>query len=88
MLTDTLDKVDYEKIQWQSLKDRVEGHTLNFTLDKEDFSIELEMPDEDIVFRTDVSHLKGRIRIPNEGQVKILRVDTFRKTLKFDFLQA
>lgn len=88
VLTDTIDKVDYEKIQWQSLKDRVEGHTLNFTLDKEDFSIELEMPDEDIVFRTDISHLKGRIRIPNEGQVKILRVDTFRKTLKFDFLQA
>jgi ribosomal protein S1 len=88
VLTDSLDKVDHEKVQWQSLKDRVEGHTLNFTLDKEDFALELEMPDEDLIFRTDVSHLKGRIRIPESGQVKIVRVDTFRKNLKFDFLQA
>jgi hypothetical protein len=88
VLTDSLDKVDQDKITWQSIKTRIEGHVLDFTLDKEDFHVEIELPDTGNIFRTDVSHLKGRIRIPNEGQVKIVRVDTIRKNIKLDFLNV
>ena len=59
---------------------------LNFSLDKEDFHVEIQLPYDGAVFRTDVNHLKGRIRIPNEGQVRITRVDMIRKNLKLDFL--
>jgi predicted RNA-binding protein with RPS1 domain len=88
VLTDSLDKVDPDKILWQHLKSRVEGQLLNFTLDKEDFNVEIQLPDSDQVFRSDVSHLKGRIRIPNEGVVRISRVDIIRKNLKLDFINA
>ena len=88
VLTDSIAKVDPDKILWQGLKNRVEGHTLDYILDKEDFAVELQLPDTDGAFRVDVSHLKGRIRIPNEGQVKITRVDTLRKNIKLDFLNV
>ena len=40
------------------------------------------------IFKNDVTHLKGKFRIPNDGEVKILKVDTIRKTLKLDFINA
>ena len=55
-------------------------------LDKNDFHIEVDMPDQEETFRTDVSHLKGKIRIPNSGNVTILKVDIIRKNLKLDFI--
>lgn len=86
VLTDSLDKVDPDRIAWQNIKATVEGQLVNFTLDKEDFAVELKMPNG--VFRVDVNHLKGRVRIPNEGLVKISRVDIIRKNLKLDFINA
>lgn len=86
ILTDTLSKVDEDKLAWQDFKTRIEGKTLRYVLDKSDFHIEVDMPDEDSTFRTDVSHLKGKIRIPNSGNVTITRVDTIRKNLKLDFI--
>jgi len=86
ILTDSLAKVDQEKIAWQELKERIEGLTLNYTLNKEDFHAEIELPDADEIFRTDVNHLKGRIRIPHDGEVKILRIDPIRKNVKLDFV--
>lgn len=86
ILTDTLEKVDPDKLAWQEFKKRIEGKTLKYILDKNDFHIEVDMPDEDSTFRTDVSHLKGKIRIPNNGNVTIQRVDIIRKNLKLDFI--
>jgi hypothetical protein len=86
ILTDTLDKVDADKLAWQDFKRRIEGKTLPYVLDKNDFHIEVDMPDEEETFRTDVSHLKGKIRIPNSGNVTILKVDIIRKNLKLDFI--
>jgi len=86
ILTDSLEKVDADKIAWQEFKKRIEGKTLHYVLDKNDFHIEVDMPDEDSTFRTDVSHLKGKIRIPNSGNVTIQRVDIIRKNLKLDFI--
>lgn len=86
ILTDSLDKVDEDKLVWQDFKNRIEGKTLSYVLDKSDFHIEVDMPDEDSTFRTDVSHLKGKIRIPNSGNVTITRVDTIRKNLKLEFI--
>jgi len=86
ILTDSIEKVDAGKVAWQEFKKRIEGKTLHYVLDKNDFHIEVDMPDEDSTFRTDVSHLKGKIRIPNSGNVTIQRVDIIRKNLKLDFI--
>lgn len=86
LFTDRLDKVDEDKIAWQNFKDRIQGKTLKYTLDKADFHIEVEMPDEDTTFKTDVNYLKGKIRIPSSGEVTITKVDIIRKNLKLDFL--
>lgn len=86
ILTDSLDKVDVENIEWQDFKSRVEGKTLKYVLDRSDFHIEVDMPDEDSTFRTDVNYLKGKIRIPNRGNVTITRVDIIRKILKLEFI--
>lgn len=86
ILTDTLSKVDEDKLAWQDFKTRIEGKTLRYVLNKADFHIEVDMPDEDSTFKTDVSHLKGKIRIPNVGNVTITKVDTIRKNLKLDFI--
>jgi hypothetical protein len=71
---------------WQSIKDRMEGHTVQYTFDKDDFSLDLEMPDTGQIVTTDVSHLRGKTRIADSGEVKMLKVDTIRRQLKFDFL--
>lgn len=86
ILTNSLDKVDADKLAWQDFKHRIEGKTLPYVLDKNDFHIEVDMPDQEETFRTDVSHLKGKIRIPNSGNVTILKVDIIRKNLKLDFI--
>ena len=86
ILTDLLSKVDEDKLAWQNFKNIVEGKTLAYVLDKNDFHITVDMPNEDTSFRTDVSHLKGKIRIPNSGHVTIQRVDTIRKNLKLEFI--
>jgi small subunit ribosomal protein S1 len=86
ILTDSLEKIGEDQLIWQSLKDTIEGKTLEFTLNKQNFNLEIQMPDSDRVFHTDVNHLKGRTRINDEGQIKVHRVDTIRKQLKFDFI--
>jgi ribosomal protein S1 len=86
ILTDSLQKVDADKLAWQEFKKKVEGQTLKYVLDKNDFSIEVDMPEENSSFKTDVSHLKGKIRIPNSGNVTIINVDIIRKNLKLDFI--
>lgn len=86
ILTDSLDKISEENLAWQDLKNRIDGATLDFTLDKHDFHLEIELPDTGSIFRTDVNHLKGRSRIADTGQIKIHKVDIIRKQLKFDFL--
>jgi len=88
VLTDSLSKVDPDRILWQTAKSEIEGKLLNYTLDKEDFSVHIQMPNSNQIFRSDVSHLKGKIRIPNEGLVKVSRVDIIRKNLKLDFVNA
>ena len=87
-LTDKLEKVNQDKLAWQDFKAQVEGKTLKYVLDKSYFTVEVTMPDGDSTFRTDVSHLKGKIRIPNNGLVTIVKVDTIRKNLKLDFVNV
>jgi hypothetical protein len=88
ILTNDLAKVDQEKITWQKTKNEIEGRTLNFVLNKDNFFIEITIPETNEIFKNDVNHLKGKFRIPNDGEVKILKVDTIRKTLKLDFINA
>lgn len=87
ILTMSPNNIDSEKLDWQEVKRRVEGKTLSFVLDKNNFYIKCEMPDEEnSTFKTDVSHLKGRVRIPNDGHVTIQNVDIIRKSMKLDFI--
>ena len=86
ILTDSAEKVAEEQVIWQSLKDRVEGQVLPFTFNKQNFSLEIELPDTGQIFTTDVNHLKGKTRISDSGEVKVFKVDTIRKQLKFDFI--
>jgi small subunit ribosomal protein S1 len=86
ILTDDISKIGEEQTTWQNLKDRIEGQTLNFTLNKQNFSLEIEMPDTDQIFTTDVNHLKGRTKVPDSGEIKVFKVDAIRKQLKFEFI--
>ena len=86
ILTDSLTKVSEDVLAWQDLKSRVEGKTLEFTLDRSNFHLDVEMPDSNSIFRTDVNHLKGRTRIPESGSIKIQKVDMIRRQMKFDFV--
>lgn len=86
ILTDSLEKVGEEQLTWQNLKDRIEGQTLNFTLNKQNFVLEIELPDSDSVFTTDVNHLKGRTKVSDSGQIQVYKVDAIRKQLKFEFV--
>jgi hypothetical protein len=86
ILTDSIEKIGEDQLTWQRLKDSIEGQTLDFTLNKQNFNLAIQMPDSDQIFHTDVNHLKGRFRINDQGQIKVHRVDAIRKQLKFDFI--
>ena len=86
ILTDSLDKVDQDRLAWQNLKETAEGHLLNFSLEKETFTAVIQLPNSENTFSADVNHLKGKIRIPPSGQVKISKVDIIRKNLKLEFM--
>jgi ribosomal protein S1 len=86
ILTDSIDKVDPDRLAWQDLKSKTEGQLLNYTLDKETFNVEIKMPDSDRIFRSDVNHLKGKIRIPASGQVRLSKIDIIRRNLKLEFI--
>jgi hypothetical protein len=86
ILTDSIDKVDQERLAWQKLKETAEGHLLNFTLNKETFNVEIQLPNSENVFRSDVNHLRGKIKIPASGQVRISKIDIIRKNLKLEFM--
>lgn len=86
ILTDSPEKISETSMAWQDLKNRVEGKTLTYVLDKRDFYLEIDLPDSEKTFRTDVNHLRGRSKISNEGQIKVYRVDVIRQQLKFDFV--
>jgi len=86
ILTDSIEKIGEDQLTWQRLKDSIEGQTLEFTLNKQNFNLAIQMPDSNDIFHTDVNHLKGRFRINDQGQIKVHRVDAIRKQLKFDFI--
>lgn len=86
ILTDSAEKVGEDQMIWQSLKDRIEGKTLAFTLDKQKFVLEIELPDTGQIFTTDVNHLKSKTKVADSGEIRIFKVDTIRKQLKFDFI--
>ena len=86
ILTDSYAKIDQNILAWHDLKESAEGKVFNYTLDKKDFFIEIDIPEYDEPFRNDVNHLKGRLRIENSGQVKINKVDPVKQQLKFEFI--
>ncbi len=86
ILTDSYDKIGQEQLQWQDLKTKIDGQTLDYTLDKSDFSIAISMPDGEQTFKSDVNHLKGRTKISDSGQIKVHKVDAIRKQLRYDFV--
>ena len=86
VLTDSISKVDPDKLAWRKLKTVADGKLLNFTLDKERFQVVIDVPELETTFSSDVNHLKGKIKIPNSGQVRISRIDIIRKNLKLEFM--
>ena len=86
VLTNSIDQISEDNLAWQDLKDRIEGKTLNYELDRRDFYLEIELPDSTNIFRSDVNHLKGRTRIAESGQIKVNKVDIIRRQMKYDFV--
>lgn len=87
ILTTSPELINAEKITWQSLKLQAEGKEHEFEFNKDDFSITVFIANVDDTFKIDVSHLKGRTKIPNSGMLRINKVDAIRNNIKFDFLQ-
>jgi ribosomal protein S1 len=86
ILTTEASKVPEEQVVWQGIKDRIEGHTLDYAFDKSSFTLQVIFPDADQTFTTDVSHLKGKTKISDFGQIKVTKVDAIRRQLRYDFL--
>ena len=87
ILTNSLTNVSQDQISWQYLKDNTEGKCLEYTFNRKEFTLDIDLPETDQVFTTDVSHLRGtNTKIKDSGQVTILRVDIFRKHIKFEFM--
>lgn len=86
ILTTSADLVNQEKLAWQELKDSTEGKELEYTFDKDKFSVEIFIGGAKGSFNLDVSHLKGKMKIANEGLLVISQVDIVRNHVHFDFV--
>lgn len=84
ILTTSPELINPEKLTWQALKDRTEGNEFEFEFNKDTYSIDLYVGKES--FSIDVSHLKGKMKIPTDGLVHITSVDMIRNNIKFDFV--
>jgi|LakMenEpi03Aug12_release.lakeMendotaPanAssembly.Ray.scaffolds.fasta_scaffold104129_2 predicted RNA-binding protein with RPS1 domain len=87
ILTTSPELINPEKATWQQLKIQAEGKEHEFEFDKEDFTVNVLISNSHETFKIDVSHLKGRTKIPNSGLLRINKVDAIRNNIKFDFLQ-
>ena len=85
ILTTDVNNVNPDSITWQSIKDRIEGHELDYEFDKSSFTITVTFPDSNQTFTTDVNHLKGRIKIQDTGRIKVEKVDTIKRQIRYDF---
>lgn len=86
ILTTSEELVNQDKLTWQNLKDRTEGKEHEYNFDKDKFSIEIFISGTRESFNLDVSHLKGKMKIPADGLLKITQVDILRSNVAFDFL--
>lgn len=87
ILTDSFSKIGEESLIWQTLKDTIEGKIVNYTFSKSDFKLQIEIADSNKSFTIDVSHLRGKTKIEDEGQISVQKIDTIKKQIKFDFIQ-
>jgi len=87
ILTTSPELINQDKLTWQALKLQAEGKEHEFEFNKDSFSISVAITNTNETFTIDVSHLKGRTKIPNSGLLRINKVDSIRNNIKFDFLQ-
>ena len=86
ILTTSPDLINPDKLTWQSLKDRTEGKEHEYEFDKSTFNLNIFIAGSSESFNLDVSHLKGKMKIANEGLVHITQVDIIKNGIKFDFV--
>jgi predicted RNA-binding protein with RPS1 domain len=86
ILTTSPDLINPDKLTWQSLKDRTEGKEHEYEFDKSTFNLNIFITGSSESFNLDVSHLKGKMKIANEGLVHITHVDIIKNGIKFDFV--
>jgi hypothetical protein len=87
ILTTSPELINAEKAAWQSLKIQAEGMEHEFEFNKDDFSLTVFIKNANDSFKIDVNHLKGRLKIPNAGSLRINKVDVIRSNIKFDLLE-
>jgi len=86
ILTTSPEMINPDKVMWQALKSQTEGKIHEFTLDKEDFALDIQISGTTDNFKINVSHLKGKLKIPDYGEVRITNVDVIRSNIQFDLL--
>lgn len=87
ILTTSPELINAEKATWQALKTQTEGKIHHFEFNKDSFMLNIEIDGTDDAFKIDVSHLKGKTKIPNSGDLRINKIDVIRNNIKFDFLE-
>lgn len=86
ILTTTKELINPEKLTWQALKDSTLNKEHEYTFDKDSFAITIYIAGTSESFNLDVSHLKGKMKIPADGLLQITSVDIIKNNIKFDFL--
>jgi hypothetical protein len=87
ILTTSPDLINQDKLMWQALKNQTEGKIHEFTFDKNEFALDIVIAGTNDSFKINVSHLKGKIKIPESGDLRITTVDVIRNNIKFDLLE-
>lgn len=87
ILTTSPELINQDKLTWQSLKDRTEGMEHEYNFDKDTFSMNIFIKGTSESFKLDVSHLKGKMKIPTDGLLFITQVDIIKSNIKFDFVE-
>lgn len=86
ILTTSQSLINPDKATWQALKDQTEKKEHEFEFNKDSFTVTVFIAGTRETFNIDVSHLKGKAKIPSAGSLMITQVDIIKNNILFDFI--
>lgn len=87
VLTLNHDQVNENRIRWQEIRDQAEGQVLDYTLNREQKCLDVELPNGTVTgVNVNVDAVRHHIR--RSTQIKVDRVDVLKEFVRFNFVTA